>query len=106
MIRVTIELISAVDESRSRKLAVMIITNDGTGTATKGNYIAGLVGEYTKGKARCARLVDFNRKNNSVWSLVGAFLKHFGHTKHSPLLIEKMPDEDWKNGRAKTGGAA
>ena len=37
-LRVTIELIPHGDESRKRKVAVVNITNDGTGTHLIGNY--------------------------------------------------------------------
>ncbi len=37
-LRVTVELIPHGDESRKRKMAVVDITNDGTGTHEVGNY--------------------------------------------------------------------
>ncbi len=40
MIRVTVELVSAIDASRSRLLGVALISNDGTGTAAQGSYNA------------------------------------------------------------------
>lgn len=39
-LRVTVELIPRGDESRKRKMAVVDITNDGTGTHEVGNYIS------------------------------------------------------------------
>lgn len=90
MIRVTVELISAVDESRSRKLAVLDIANDGTGDALTGNYEATLYAEYTGKAGRKGKVTGFKRQNQSVMSLVGAFLKLFGHTRHSPKLMQKL----------------
>jgi hypothetical protein len=87
MIRVTVELLPHGNEIAKRTLAVMEIANDGTGTQTTGNYNATLVAEYTRG--RHGRVEGFNRKQQSVCSLVGAFLKLFGHTKHSPKLMSQ-----------------
>lgn len=37
---------------------------------------------------------EFRREHQSVWSLVGAFLKLWGHTKHSPkLLFSDLPSQ-------------
>ena len=38
-LRVTVELIPRGDESRKRRVAVVYITNDGTGTNEAGNYV-------------------------------------------------------------------
>jgi len=75
MIRVTVELISAVDPARSRTLGTLEIANDGTGDAT-------LHAEYTPPTGRRCRVLGFRRQRQSVWSLVGAALKQMGHTKH------------------------
>ena len=82
MIRVTVELISAIDASRSRKLGTLDIANDGTGTQEVGDYDATLHAEYTPPGGRKCRVIGFRRKSQSVWSLVGAALKAMGHTKH------------------------
>lgn len=89
MIRVTVELISAVDKSRSRKLATMEICNDGSGDDSTGHYQGTLYAEYTGRDGRKGVVTDFNRQTQSVMSLVGAFLKLFGHTRHSPGLMKK-----------------
>ena len=88
MIRVTVELISAVDASRNRKLGMIEICNDGTGTEDTGCYDAILQCEYTRG--RKGRVMGFNRRQQSVMSLVGAFLKLWGHTSHSPKQMTKQ----------------
>lgn len=90
MIRVTIELLPHGDPTNPRKLGVLEIANEGTGTTELGNYAGTLHAEYTGPDGRKGRVTSFNRKNQSVWSLVGAFLKLWGHTKHSPSLMEKL----------------
>ena len=82
MIRVTVELISAVSPDRNRVLGTMEIANDGSGYATVGNYNATLHAEYTPEAGRKTRVLGFNRQRQSVWSLIGAALKAMGHTKH------------------------
>lgn len=88
MIRVTVELIPHGDESKARMLGVMEIANDGTGDLDIGHYDGTLHAEYTGKTGRTGRVREFNRRHQSVWSLVGAFLKLWGHTKHSPRLME------------------
>lgn len=68
----------------------MDIANDATGTMEIGNYTGVLHAEYTKPSGRKGRVTGFKRKRQSVWSLVGAFLKVWGHTKH----VEKLGKED------------
>ena len=82
MIRVTVELLSAVDASRSRVLGTLEIANDGTGTQDICDYDATLHAEYTPPIGRRCRVLGFRRQRQSVWSLVGAALKQMGHTKH------------------------
>lgn len=89
MLRVTVELIPVGDESRKRTLAIMEIANDGTGTSQVGNYTGTLHAEYTGPEGRHGKVFSFRRKGQSVWTLIGAFLKLWGHTKHSPKLMSK-----------------
>lgn len=89
MIRVTIELISAVDPSRNKVLGTMEISNDATGTGDVGNYNGTLHAEYTAPSGRKGHVMRFHRRRQSVWSLVGAFLKLWGHTTHSPKDMSK-----------------
>ena len=89
MLRVTVELIPYGDESRKRSLAVMEIANDGTGDYEVGNYTGTLHAEYTGAEGRKGKVVQFQRRHQSVWSLIGAFLKLWGHTRHSPKLMSK-----------------
>lgn len=90
MIRVTVELIPHGMESKKRTIATMEIENDGTGNSEVGNYFGVLQAEYTAPSGRTGRVKEFHRHNQSVWSLIGAFLKLWGHTKHSPKLMSKQ----------------
>lgn len=84
MIRVTVELISAIDPARNRTLGTLEIANDGmSGDAALGDYNAVLHAEYTPPAGRKCRITNFRRQRQSVWSLVGAALKAMGHTKHT-----------------------
>lgn len=90
MLKVTVELLPGGDESKAKMIGVMLITNDGTGTADSGNYVAAMMAEYLR-EPRKGRLTNFNRKTQSCWSLVGGFLKLFGHTNHSPARMGRLP---------------
>jgi hypothetical protein len=92
MIRVTVELLPHGDEAHKRQLAVMEIANDGTGNVSTGNYRGTLHAEYTPEKGRHGQVFEFHRQRQSVWSLVGAFLKLWGHTSHSPAKMRKGED--------------
>jgi len=88
MIRITVELIPG-GIGKPRKLGIMDISNDCTGNENTGNYKGRLFAEYTGKGGRQGQVLSFNRRTQSVWSLVGAFLKLWGHTKHSPKLMNK-----------------
>ena len=90
MIRVTVEMIPHGIESERYTLGSMEIANDGSGTTSSGSYDGVLHAEYTSEDGRHGRVVSFNRQNQSVWSLIGAFLKLWGHTKHSPKFLVKQ----------------
>lgn len=87
MLRVTVELLPGGNEARKRTLGRLDIANDATGDSTTGNYAGVLHAEYTGTNGRRGRVTGFHRQRQSCWSLVGAFLKLFGHTKHSPRLM-------------------
>lgn len=91
MIRVTIELIPHGDENsdRRRVLGTLEIANDGSGDRETGNYEGTLHAEYTGPDGRRGYVTGFHRSRQSVWSLIGAFLKLWGHTGHSPKLMSK-----------------
>jgi hypothetical protein len=91
MIRVTVELLPHGSEENKRILGVMLIANDSTGSATVGNYVGSMTTEYGQ---RSGHVTGFARKAQSVWSLIGAFLKLWGHTKHSPKLLRQIITSD------------
>jgi hypothetical protein len=82
MIRVTAELIPGGNEKSERRriLGTIEISNDGTGDKEIGNYNGILVAEYTTG--RPGRVTGFRRQRQSVWTLVGSFLKRWNHVKY------------------------
>lgn len=90
MIRVTVELVSAVAPSRSRILGQIEIANDATGSVDVGNYTGTLHAEYTGTNGRKGAVKNFNRRKQSVFSLIGAFLKLWGHTGHPPKDMAKL----------------
>ena len=75
MIIVTIELQSAITGKRS-KLGEMYISNDGTGTAERGNYLAHVMrkGSWHKPQRRGV-VKNYPRASYSVWRLVMRALK-------------------------------
>jgi hypothetical protein len=70
MIRVTVELISAIDKSRNEILGVCEIANDGTGTDSVGNYNVALTQRGGKKLWRTGRVVGFHRKKFLAWDLL------------------------------------
>jgi hypothetical protein len=90
MIRITVEMIPHGDETQKSLLGFMEIANDGTGGEMLGNYTGVFHSEYTSSSGRKGRVEGFHRQTQSVWSLVGAFLKLFGHTKHSPSRMNEI----------------
>ena len=89
MIKVTVELISAIHPSRSRKLGEMLIANDNSGDRETGNYVGTLHAEYTPKEGRKGMVKNFRRQKQSVFTLIGTFLKLWGHTK--TLVVETPP---------------
>ena len=89
MIVVKIEMWPHGDEAKSRPLGRIEIANDSSGDQRTGHYNGKLHAEYTDENGRKGRVTNFKRSDQSVWSLVGAFLKLWGHTKHSPKYLEK-----------------
>lgn len=80
-------------ESHKRTLGTLEIANDGSGDEETGNYTGTLHAEYTGPGGRRGVVTQFHRRRQSVWSLVGAFLKLWGHTKHSPAQMRAGRDE-------------
>lgn len=90
MLRITVEIVPFGIEARKRVIQKLEIWNDATGTKEVGNYCAHLEAEYG---SRYGRLTGFRRHKQSVWTLIGGFLKLWGHTKHSPKLLLELQDD-------------
>jgi hypothetical protein len=69
VIRVTVELISAIDPSRDRLLGVMEITNDGRGSKTVGDYDVKTRGPAGR-VAALGRVLRHRRQADPIWNLV------------------------------------
>lgn len=70
MLRVSVELISAVD-GRRKELAEMFIWNDGTELRMdRGNYVAMTCDMRTKQIKRGTTIQDYPRLSKDVWHLV------------------------------------
>lgn len=74
MIRVRVELISAISRDRDRLLGELILVNDGTGSETKGNYDCTF-------PSKTVRVTDYPRKAVSIWNLLYRACKEAGYTK-------------------------
>jgi hypothetical protein len=74
MIRVTVELIPwGIGEPK--KLGVMHISNDGTGSKDRGNYIAHVFRKGSKAVARTGEVKNYPRLSYNIWRLVFRCLK-------------------------------
>lgn len=80
MIVVEVKLVSAIDESRSRTLGKMMIANDGTGSKTKGNYNATVVGP-NGGYGKGGRVLNYPREAVAIWNLIRRACEAAGYTK-------------------------
>lgn len=76
MIKVTVELISAIHPSRNRVLGVATITNDGTGTETIGNYDVSLSKAGGVQEWRGGRVEGFKRLRLGGWDLLYRALRN------------------------------
>ena len=81
MIIVTVELKSAIDDSRSRLLGKMILANDGTSTtASKGHYDAVFFGG-SGGAGKRGRVENYPRNAVAIWNLIRRACEAAGYTK-------------------------
>ena len=89
MIRVTVELMSAIDGSTT-ELARMIIANDGDTTTTNprlGSYVgATMIGRNTAALDRGTvskrgKIINWRRQDFHVWNLVRRMLETMGYDK-------------------------
>jgi hypothetical protein len=79
MIVVPMELKSAISASRSRSLGRLEIGNDGTGTATRGNYEVRLYSSGDRPRLiRTARVENFPRQAVPAWRLIQKAMEALG----------------------------
>lgn len=79
MIRVTVDLISALGPSRNRNLGVMTIINTGEIPgleATRGNYVVQIYRKGTNRVQRQGRVINFPKKAKTIWYLLQEALKN------------------------------
>ena len=75
MIRVTVELVSAVAPSRDIILGIAEICNDGTGDKDTGNYKVTLSKFGGSGVWKTGEVKNFDRINRGAWDLLYIILK-------------------------------
>lgn len=76
MIRVTVELLPRGMTEGRRTLGVGVISNDGSGSASRGNYRATF--KQPHGKMREGRVESFPRQTLGCWELLARALKGAG----------------------------
>lgn len=92
MIRVTVDLVPFGDESQSRKIAEMIIANDGSGDSEWGNYVYAFKDNYTDPTS--GSVADHYRPLG-IWPLVKRVLNSThenlgGNEKVLDLVVERL----------------
>lgn len=99
MIRVTIDLISAIHPSRDQTLGVMYVTNDGSGSHARRNYHVQVCrkGSFDIGNAgaikttRLGKVLNFPSPSYNVWRLISrAILSAF--PEEASAKIHEHPD--------------
>ena len=78
MIRITMQLDSHGLGTRVSTIAEVTITNDGTGTATRGNYDVRAIGKNGQ-TVRVARIENWARKSKPPLALLSAALQEMGY---------------------------
>ena len=88
MIRVTVELVSAIHPSRSKVLGIAEISNDGHGTATIASYRARLSKWAPRLRETWAHGIvhDFDRKRRGPWDLIYQALIACGVQTRNPYV--------------------
>jgi len=66
--------------TRISPLAEVTITNDGTGSPTRGNYNVRAIGKNGR-TIRCARIEGWHRKSKPPLALLSAALQEMGYYK-------------------------
>ena len=80
MIRVTVELLSAIHPSRNRRLGSLDIANDGTGARTLRNYVATFRGPAGR-PGKTGRVTGYPADQVAVWNLIRRACEEAGYKK-------------------------
>jgi hypothetical protein len=80
MIVVTVELKSAISSSRDKLLGTLLITNDGTGSETRGNYDV-LFRGAKGGSGKSGKVSEYPRNDVAIWNLIRQACEVAGYTK-------------------------
>ena len=84
MIRVTIELIPFGNEQEAKKIAEMVIANDGTSQNGLNNYAAWVSGDTWTGEPPAFGKVLKHDRTLSVWTLVKKAIDSIQKKKYNP----------------------
>jgi hypothetical protein len=79
MIRVKVELESAICRSRDKRIAEVLICNSGTGTALRGNYEAVALNMRSRHPQRFGCVDNHPRKSQHVLTLLRKSLEAMGY---------------------------
>ena len=72
---VKLELWPGGDKERARTMGILIIANDGTGTASRGNYDYQLLGKQAQDlKGSPGQIKDYPKLRKHAWELVRRIL--------------------------------
>jgi len=80
MIRVTVELLSAIHPSRNRRLGTLDIANDGSGGKTLRNYNATFRGPRGR-PGKQGRIVGYPAEQVAIWNLIRRACEEAGYKK-------------------------
>jgi len=87
MIIVSVKLVSAIDPSRDKELARMIICNDGVGDEQTADYTAATFHGRDKETLdqlriqKTGKIIGWKRQQFHVWNLVRKALENMNYTK-------------------------
>lgn len=99
MIVITVDLVSAVSDDRSRQLGRMIIANDGTGSETLRNYSVRTLRGRSKFALsqnivqRAGKVIAHPAARLHIWHLVSKALQSVGYTGDHRRPTELRADE-------------
>ena len=69
MLKITVDLLSSRGPKYNKRLGTAIISNDASGTETRGNYVAEIFARNGR-VIHLAEVRDFPRKSRTAWDLL------------------------------------